>query len=287
MKLNDIGTLPLIARGGQADIYDYGNGKVIRVPRRPQDYDRIRYEYKVYLSLLGSNIAAPKVYELAEVNGAPSIIMERIVGTSMMDQIKKRPQLIRQKGIALANMHLGLLKVNADVSMTNSKDQAKYCISKSGSLAEDIKQVLLDLLGHLPSGNFLCHGDFHPGNILHSNGKDYIIDWSGATKGDIVYDVAHTYILLRVVPRAPGVSLLMHGIQKLLGKAMASIYLKTVMKSISVEPDQLSSWVLIKAAERTYYGLPSEMTRLHAFINRYIQTISAGRTTKKDFYKWI
>jgi tRNA A-37 threonylcarbamoyl transferase component Bud32 len=286
MKLDDIGTLPLIARGGQADIYDYANGKVIRVPRRPQDYDRIRYEYKVYLSLSGSNVAAPKVYELVEVNRAPSIIMERILGASMMDQIKKQPQLFRGKAIDLANMHLGLLKVNAEVSMTNSKDQAKYCIGKSRSLTEDTKQLLLDLLGHLPGGNSLCHGDFHPGNILHSDSKDYIIDWSGATKDDVGYDVAHTYILLRVVPRAPGISLLMHGIQKVLGKAMASIYLKTIMKSISIDPGQLSSWVLIKAAERTYYGLPSEMKRLHTFINKYVQRSSAGRT-KEDFYKWI
>jgi tRNA A-37 threonylcarbamoyl transferase component Bud32 len=286
MKLDDIGTLPLIARGGQAEIYDYGNGKVIRVPRRPQDYDRIRYEYKVYLSLSGSKVVAPKVYELVEVSGAPSIIMERILGMSMMDQIKRQPHLIRRKAIDLANMHLGLLKVNAEAFMTNSKDQAKYCINKSRSLAEDTKQMLLDSLEHLPAGNFLCHGDFHPGNIIHNDGRDYIIDWSGATKGDVAYDVAHTYILLRVVPRAPGISLLMHGIQKLLGKAMASIYLKTIMKSISIDSGQLSRWMLIKAAERTYYGLPSEMKRLHTFINKYVQTLSVGGT-KEDFYKWI
>jgi aminoglycoside phosphotransferase (APT) family kinase protein len=286
MELDDIGTLPLIARGGQADIYDYGNGKVIRVPRRPQDYDRIRYEYKVYVSLSGSSVAAPRVYELVEVNGAPSIIMERILGTSMMDQIKKQPQLIRQKAIDLANMHLGVLKMKAEVSMTNAKDQAKYCIDKSRSLTEDAKEVLLSLLGHLPGGDFLCHGDFHPGNILHRDGKDYIIDWSGATKGDIVYDIAHTYILLRVVPRAPGVSLLMHGIQKFLGKTMANIYLKTIMKSVSIDPRQLTCWVLIKAAERTFYGLPSEMKRLHTFINRYVEASSAGRITE-DFYRWV
>ena len=286
MKLDDIGTLPLIARGGQADIYDYGSGKVIRVPRRTQDYDRIRYEYRVYLSLSGSNVAAPKVYDLVEIDGAPSIIMERILGTSMMDQIKKQPYLIRQKAIDLANMHLGLLRVSADVSMTNAKDQARYCIGKSVSLNEHTKQVLMDTLEHLRAGISLCHGDFHPGNILHRDGTDYIIDWSGATKGDVAYDIAHTYILLRVVPRAPGIGLLMHWIQKLLGKAMASIYMKTIMKSISIDRGQLSKWVLIKAAERTYYGLPSEMARLHTFINRYVGQMSAGKA-KESFYKMI
>jgi hypothetical protein len=283
MRLADIGTLPLVARGGQADIYDYGNGKVIRVPRRPQDYDRIRYEYRVYLSLSCSGVDAPKVDELVEVNGAPSIVMQRIVGTSMIDQIRRQPLLIRQKGFDLARMHLGLLKINANASISSSKDQARYCISKSGALSEETKRVLMDLLADLPEGKSLCHGDFHPGNIIHSDGKDFIVDWSGATKGDVLYDVAHTYLLLGTVPRAPGVSLLMYAMQKLLGKAMASIYLKTIAKSISIDPDQLSSWVLIRAAERTYYGFPSEIEHLHAFIDR---AISTGRTMK-DCYRWL
>jgi aminoglycoside phosphotransferase (APT) family kinase protein len=204
MKLNDqIETLPLLARGGQADIYDYGDGKVIRVPRRPQDYDRIRYEYKVYSLLSDSDIVAPRVYELVEVNKAPAIIMERIDGISMIDQIKKRPYLIRRKAVDLANMHLGLLKLKADASMTVGKEKAKYCINASQYLTEHTKQTLFSVLEHLPEGNFICHGDFHPGNIVHSSGRDYIIDWSAASRGDIASDIAHTYILLRVVPRVP------------------------------------------------------------------------------------
>jgi len=286
MRPIDVGALRLVAKGGQADIYDYGDGKVIRVPRRPQDYDRIRYEYGIYVLLSGTTIAAPKAFELVEVNGAPSIVMERILGPSMIDEIRKQPYLIRRKAIDLANMHRDLLGVTAAASMTNSKDQAKYCVSRSQSLTEDTKQVLMNVLEQLPEGAFLCHGDFHPGNILHSDGKNYIIDWSGATKGDLLYDVAHTYILLRVAPRVPGISMFMHGIQKLLGKVMASIYLRTIMKCLPVDPSRLSKWVLIKAAERTYYGLPSEKERLRAFVSKYALAISSGKS-KASFYKRI
>lgn len=287
MKLVDrIETLPLIARGGQADIYDYGDGKVIRVPRRPQDYERIRYEYEVYSLLSGSDISAPKVYELVEVNKGPAIIMERIRGISMMDQIKKQPLLIRRKAIGLANMHLGVLKLNAVAPITIAKEKAKYCINGSQHLAEHVKQTLLDVLEQLPGGDFLCHGDFHPGNILHSSGKDYIIDWSAASRGDIASDVAHTYILLKVVPRVPGISLLMHAMQKQLGRAMANVYLKTIMNSISLNPGLFSRWVLIMAAERTYYGLPSEMKRLQTFITKYVEAISSRRN-EDTFYKSI
>ena len=286
MKRDHIESLPLVARGGQADIYDCGNGRIIRVPRRPQDYDRIRYEYAVYSLLSGSTVVAPRAYELVDVDGAPSIIMERIPGISMMEQIRKKPLTFRRQAVGLARMHLGLLKVSAESTLTSSRKQAHHCIGNSRSLPGGVKRALMEVLEQLPDGDFLCHGDFHPGNILHSGGRDYIIDWSGATKGNIGYDIAHTYILLRVVPRAPGISLLLYAVQKLLGKAMARIYLKTVLKSVSLPPGQLSLWVLIKAAERTYYGLPSEMKRLHTFINRSVQAKAAGNTTG-EFYRWI
>jgi Ser/Thr protein kinase RdoA (MazF antagonist) len=79
--------------------------------------------------------------------------------------------------------------------------------------------VVCRTLERLPGGNFLCHGDFHPGNILHREGVDYIIDRSGASSGDFVCDIARTYILLKVVPRVPGVSALAHAVQKQIGNA--------------------------------------------------------------------
>jgi aminoglycoside phosphotransferase (APT) family kinase protein len=284
--IDQVETLPLIARGGQADIYDFGNGKVLRVPRRPQDYDRIRYEYTVYSLLSDSDINAPKAYELVEVSKAPAIIMERISGISMMDQIKKRPFLIKRKAVQLAKMHVGILKQTANVSMTLGKEKAKFCINGSQNLTEEVKGKLLDALEHLPDGNYLCHGDFHPGNILNSDGKDYIIDWSGASRGDGISDIAHTYLLLTVVPRVPHVGFLMHALQKQLGKVMAGVYLRTIRKTISLNLAVFSRWVLIMAAERTYYGLPSEMKRLQVFILKYMKALSSGM--KEDhLYKWI
>jgi len=276
-QVDGVETLPRVAQGGQADIYDYGDGKVLRVPRRPRDYDRIRYEYSVYSLLSGSNIKAPKAYELVEVNNAPAIIMERIQGISMIDQIKKWPFLARRKTVDLAEMHVGLLKQTANESITNGKDKARFCINGSPNLAEDTKKELLDVLERLPGGNFLCHGDFHPGNILHSHRVDYIIDWSGASRGDFVCDIAHTYVLLKVVPRVPGISALMHAVQKRIGNAMAGVYLRTIEKSVSINLETFSRWVLIMAAERTYYGLQSEMSRLQTFIIEYMKAISMGK----------
>lgn len=285
-QIDRVEALPLIAQGGQADIYDYGDGKVLRVPRRPRDYDRIRYEYAVYSLLSGSSARAPKAYELVEVNKAPAIVMERIRGISMMDQIKRWPFLAGRKAVDLAEMHLGVLRQDANESITDGKAKARFCIGASQNLGDDIKRVLLDVLEHLPGGNFLCHGDFHPGNILHSGGADYIIDWSGASRGDFTCDVAHTYILLRVVPRVPGIGALTHVVQKQIGNVMAGVYLRAIGMSVSLNLETFSRWVLIMAAERTFYGLQSEMSRLQTFIAGYMKAISIG-TSEDRLYRRI
>jgi tRNA A-37 threonylcarbamoyl transferase component Bud32 len=236
--------------------------------------------------LSDSDIDAPEVYELVEVNEAPAIIMERVSGISMMDQIKKRPFLLKRKAVQLAKMHIKVLRQTGNASMTRGKDKAKFCITGSQHLTEQVKGKLLEALGNLPEGNSLCHGDFHPGNILNSGGRDYIIDWSGASRGDGTSDIAHSYVLLKVVPRVPHMGSLMHGLQKLLGNMMAKVYLSTIRKSVSVNMAVFSRWVLIMAAERTYYGLPSEMKRLRAFILKYMKALSSGM--KEDhLYRWI
>ncbi len=275
-----LGELRLLARGGQADIYALGSDRILRFPRRPQDYERIRYEFQV-LSALGGDDAAPgsragggnrggdggdnpaaavsvpKVFELVEVEGAPSIVMERIDGPSMMDLITKRPTTARKTAAELARLHLQVLAVDAAPNVTDSHDKAVFCIERAGFGDADTRD-LMRVLASLPRGASLCHGDFHPGNILQSGGRSVIIDWSSASRGDFHADVAHTYLLLKVVPRVPGVSALVHLIQRRIGRAMAGAYLDAVARHRRIDFPLLAGWLLIMCAQRSWYGLPSE-----------------------------
>lgn len=62
--------------------------------------------------------------------------------------------------------------------------------SFNGNLADKIK--------NLPSGSNLCHGDFHPYNIIiTSEKKAVIIDFANICKAPKEYDIARTYFLLK------------------------------------------------------------------------------------------
>src|SRR5262249_32610054 len=55
----------------------------------------------------------------------------------------------------------------------------------------------LAMLEALPDGDRLCHGDFHPANVLVGRNGPAVIDWTGATRGDPAADLARTRLLLQ------------------------------------------------------------------------------------------
>lgn len=272
----DVRRLPLLARGGQAEIFDLGNGRVLRYPNRPQDFDRIRYEYAVYQVLANSNAVVPKVYDLIEIDGAPAIIMERLDGESMLERIQRWPPSARRLASTLAGLHHELLGRHATTPLKDTRTGSRYCILASTLLSDSLKERVVAILDMLSDGDSLCHGDFHPGNIIYRGDVSYTIDWSGASRGDFHADIAHTYLLLKVVPRVPGLNPLLHFVQTRIGRAIATTYLNTLGTLRKIDWAAFSRWVVVKAAERTYYGLPSEKARLLGFLNESLESLRGG-----------
>ena len=134
------------------------------------------------------------------------------------------------------------------------------------------KSFLESVLKTLPSGNRLLHGDFHPGNILIESGNTVLIDWCNVTKGHPLADVANSLILLKRTPRIPKASAVVNLVNRILGKSMAAIYLKSY-RNLTSELDEnvLAGWTVLRAAERLTYCLPSEKAGYLSYIDRCYQ----------------
>jgi len=65
-------------------------------------------------------------------------------------------------------------------------------------LDEPRKQLLLGRLADMPEGDRLCHGDFHPINVLGEALQPLVIDWPDASRGDPAADVCRSYLLLKL-----------------------------------------------------------------------------------------
>jgi hypothetical protein len=99
-------------------------------------------------------------------------------------------------------------------------------------------------------------------------------------------DVAHTYLLLKLVPRVPGLNALVHFIQTRIARSMAGAYLDSIARRQRIDFPVLSGWLLIKTAERLYYGLPSEKQRLKALAAAGLEILRREGTANL-FFKMV
>ena len=147
----------LLGGGRSADIYELGGGRVLRRVR-----SGVIGEHEV-LAMRAARHGGVPVPEVFDVDGA-DMVMERVVGPSMLDVVGRRPWTAGRMGRELAGLHLALRAVRAP-----------------SGLAGD--------------GPVLVHNDLHPGNVLLASGGPVVIDWEGAASGPADRDAAVMWLL--------------------------------------------------------------------------------------------
>ena len=159
---------PLIAHGRSADVYEYGEGKVLR--RRKRSAHAPAHEPIVMRAVRAAGYPVPEVFA---VDGG-DMVMERIVGDNMLKLLERRPWLARRFGSMLADLHRRLSAIVPAPELVAS--------------------------GEVPTGygspEVFVHGDLHPMNVIITAAGPVVIDWEGARLGPRDADAAATWLLL-------------------------------------------------------------------------------------------
>jgi aminoglycoside phosphotransferase (APT) family kinase protein len=155
----------LIARGRSADIFEYGEGKVLR---RLRDGRRVpEAEPIVMRAVRAAGYPVPEVFE---VDGGDMVI-ERVAGVDMVKDIERRPWRARRYGRLLADLHRRLREIPCE----------------EGPVPEAYG-----------APEVYVHGDLHPMNVILTDSGPVVIDWEGARVGPRDADVAITWMLMEI-----------------------------------------------------------------------------------------
>ncbi len=121
----------------------------------------------------------------------------------------------------------------------------------------------------------MCHGDFHPGNIVMTARGAVIIDWLTATRGHPLSDVARSVVLMSVgqpPPGTPGLWLI-----EMIRKNLLNTYLKTYFKLTLQGRGQFLAWRAVNAAAFLLHSLPEERPLLLEMIEAGVAGSQEGR----------
>jgi aminoglycoside phosphotransferase (APT) family kinase protein len=134
--------------------------------------------------------------------------------------------------------------------------------------AEKVKAAAFARLEDLPEDDKLCHGDFHPDNIIMSSRGPIIIDWSDTTKGNPAADVARTSILFSIGTPAEG--RIGGWFLRLARKRALSLYLKLYLKQSAIQPESIDAWQLPVLLTRMTEDILGERDQLITLTKNYL-----------------
>ncbi|MBW9172786.1 phosphotransferase [Clostridium estertheticum] len=254
----------LIGEGRTSEVFEWGEDKILKLFRAGLPKAAIKNEYEVSINIYNQLNLTPKVYELIEIDNRSGIVYERINGITMM-KVKKEAQ-------RLAKLHKSIQK-KVNFKLSTYKTRLKDNISNTELLTYDIKTRLCNYIYELKDDNILCHGDFHPDNILITKDGDIIIDWMTATQGNPLTDIARTSIMFKfgVVPNKTFPE---KQIINLIRNKFYLEYIKHYLKLTGVKIEQIEQWELPVAAARLTEWLPKdEKTALLNFIDKKMETL--------------
>lgn len=166
----------LIASGRAADVYDLGDGTVLR--RYRDRRHRPRHEARVMAFVAEQGIAVPQLADLGpEHDPDTDIVMERIDGDTMLADLERRPWMVLAHARLLARLQQAIGAVAAPDWMLSPG----WTPSAPGDVAHR---------------DGVLHLDLHPMNVLLTREGAVIIDWTNATAGPPGFDAAMTYVVM-------------------------------------------------------------------------------------------
>jgi thiamine kinase-like enzyme len=263
----------LIGSGGTANVYEWTNNKVIKVFKPHVPVEVIKYEEYMGRMLNETELHIPKYIETIELNGKLSIVYERAYGRQMVEiLIETTNKSIIAENFARVHYEIHQCYIE---KLPTQNSMIHWRLSRMRSnLGTDIKRIE-DLINSLPIENKLCHGDFHPLNILVDCDKYTVLDWNDCCLGNPILDVGWSYLTLN----SPSIEAVYGQVMANTIKDFSNEYLKYYCKYANVDKREILEYLPLAAMRRLDDNISCE-TDISKYENNWLRNIIK---TKKDF----
>lgn len=241
-----------LADGNTAEIFEWDDTRILKLWRSHYPPSDVHVEARISRVIATSTLPVPRMYEVVEHDNRRGILYEWVRGISLLDWIFEDLSRFEAGARWLGRLH-AMIHNHAPLSdLPRQRERLIRQITYVDEVSDSERATMLSRLEDLPNGEVICHGDFHPDNVLVEGDKTTIIDWMDATCGSAIADVTRT-ILLVDGGNQPAEIIAM----------FKSSYLDEYAKHHPLETNLIARWYPILALARLSESLPqSETDRL-------------------------
>lgn len=198
-----------------------------------------------------SNLNIPKLVEVRKIENRWAIISERVEGKTISQMMKEHPEKTDEYLNLFVDVQLIILS-NEVPLLNRIKEKFTRKLENATNIDENTKYELLQRLQGMKNHNKLCHGDYHPSNVIvKEDGTVYVIDWAHVTQGNASADAARTFLLFSIDNN----------------EELAEKYLNLFANKSGIEKSHIQRWIPIVAATQMTKNIPEEQEFLSKWIN--------------------
>jgi len=261
--------MKLIAIGRTAEIYNYSEDKIIKLFF--ENYkENVEKEFNINLLIQNKLKNTAKVYEKIIIENREGLIFDEINGKSFLRLIFENPDEINNYIDIFYENQKEINNIQIQNGLERYEDEIVKSLKTNDFLDKKVINYILKIIQNTEKRYNLCHGDYHPDNLLVENNETYVIDWINARIGNPIIDKARTYILLKFgsLPEEQDENTLKR--IEIMRKKIVEKYIELIEKDIE-NTELFFKWTLVMAATRTTEDIPiQEKNILKDYILKYI-----------------
>ena len=237
-----------LAVGNVAEVFEWGS-RVVKLYKSAAAKPAAFREAALHAAVEALGLPVPRVWGVREIAGRWGVVFDRVDQASFAEHMLNNPDDIPRYLRSMVRLHMRI-HAHAAVQFAGLKVRLAANIAATERLDEQRKENLLAAIADTPEGDRLCHGDFHPRNILGEAAEPIIIDWPDARCGDPAADVCRSWLLM-----------------KLHAAEIAATYLDMYCQSSGMTPESVLKWLPHVAAAKLAENVPSELDDLRAIVD--------------------
>ncbi len=258
----------LLGQGRTADIYAWGEHQVLKLYHVGWPTALIEQEARISQQVARTGLPVPAVGDVVTVQGRLGIVFARVSGPTLVQYFMAKPWTVMASVRRFTDLHLAM-HTQTICDLPSQREALRRQITEADVTAP-VRQAALQRLDTLPDGQMLCHGDYHPENVLMTQAGPVIIDWMTATSGHPCADVARTALLLQMgeLPNSPMGRWLLASARVVVHSA----YLRRYVRRSPTNTAAVAAWRLPIMVARLSDGIAEERDHLLRLIDQEIFT---------------
>ena len=245
-----------LAQGNTAEVFEWDKGRVLKLWLAPSSRQQVEYEAMIGRTMCSSGLAAPAVFDVVEYEGRFGILYACVPGISLKAWMFSNLDRIQFAAQWLGRLHAAIHTHAATNSLPSHRARIRSRIETLTDFPDAVRGALLTRLDELPSDAMICHGDFHPDNVLVDGDNAVVIDWLDAASGPPVADVTRTILLIDGAQEVPAT----------IRETVKNAYLDEYARHHALDRELLVSWYPVLAAARLSEGIPQDTERLRTIV---------------------